>query len=348
MDDCAALRIHTTKKGIRKPIFFQTLFTLGFKNGSHKKGTGDFLCAAQQRDWTFFAPPPSATLTNTMNSNFDNAVLRASLEAAIDDSLEAEINDSLEAAIDDSLEVAIGVSLEAAIDEITPSDELPIKNKKLKNRNSRVKYRERRKKKRRLAAACLALQMAGNPTSDPDNNSLTAAPSPSTTTSWPPAGDGTFPLTLTKLTCAPPLKPTWTTDPPETLPPMTLTWKDIEEVLSPELTVNSIEPSFFMNGSRMTTTSHTTTLPGTAQTHEDIRSFGEQPSQNDQRHLEPECRSSSEHEKSRTISDVCQSLSPITSDIALNFSDEEEIGAWIWKTSRTARLSGANSSEELL
>jgi len=74
-----------------------------------------------------------------MNSNFDNAVLRASLEAAIDDSLEAEINDSLEAAIDDSLEVAIGVSLKAAIDEITPSDKLPIKNKKLKNRNSRVK-----------------------------------------------------------------------------------------------------------------------------------------------------------------------------------------------------------------
>jgi hypothetical protein len=93
---------------------------------------------------------------------------------------------------------------------------------------------------------------------------------------------------------------------------------------------------------------HNPTLPGTAQTHEDIHSFGEQPSQNGQRHFEPECHSSSEQEKSRMIPNVCQSLSPITSYIALNFSDEEEIGAWIWKTSRTARLSGANNSEELL
>jgi hypothetical protein len=58
-----------------------------------------FFALHNKGDWTFFAPPPSATLTNTMNSNFDNAVLRASLEAAIDDSLEAEIIDSLEVAI---------------------------------------------------------------------------------------------------------------------------------------------------------------------------------------------------------------------------------------------------------
>jgi hypothetical protein len=95
-----------------------------------------------------------------------------------------------------------------------------------------------------------------------------------------------------------------------------------------------------MNGSRMATTSHTTALPGTGKMHEDSCSFGEQPSQNGQQHFESECRSSSEHEK--------QSLTPIMSDIALNFSDEEEIGAWIWNTSRTARLSGAISSEELL
>ena len=133
-------------------------------------------------------------------------------EVVIGSSFEVVIGSSLEVAINDSLEVAIDDSLEAAINEISPSDELPIfpsdelpifpldelpifpsyelpifpldelpifpldelpiKNNKLKNRNSRVKYRERRKKKNRLAAACLALQMAGNPTSDPDNNPL--------------------------------------------------------------------------------------------------------------------------------------------------------------------------------
>jgi hypothetical protein len=41
---------------------------------------------------------------------------------------------------------------------ILPSDELPIKNNKLKNRNSRVKYRERRKKKNSLAAALVCPQ----------------------------------------------------------------------------------------------------------------------------------------------------------------------------------------------
>jgi hypothetical protein len=41
---------------------------------------------------------------------------------------------------------------------ILPLDELPIKNNKLKNRNSRVKYRERRKKKKHLAAAWLCPQ----------------------------------------------------------------------------------------------------------------------------------------------------------------------------------------------
>ncbi len=45
--------------------------------------------------------------------------------------------------------------------------------------------------------------------------------------------------------------------------------------------------------------------------------------------------------------DVSQSPSPITPGIALNFSDEEEIGDWIWKNSLTARLIGAKNSEEL-
>jgi hypothetical protein len=49
--------------------------------------------------------------------------------------------------------------------------------------------------------------MVGNPTLDPGNNPLTATLSPSAT-SCPPAGDGTFPSTLTKLTGTPPLKPT--------------------------------------------------------------------------------------------------------------------------------------------
>ena len=91
---------------------------------------------------------------------------------------------------------------------ILPLDELPIKNNNLKNRNSRIKYQERRKKKRCLAADCLVLQMVSNPMSDPDNNPLTAAPLLSTTTSCPPAGNETFPSMLTKLTGAPPLKPT--------------------------------------------------------------------------------------------------------------------------------------------
>ena len=128
-------------------------------------------------------------------------MISSSLEMAINDLLEVAINNSLEAAINEitpsdelpifpsdelpifpSDELPIFPSDELPIsplDEllflpldklpIFPSDELPIKNNKLKNRNSRNKYRERRKKKR-LAAACLALQMAGNPTSDPDNN----------------------------------------------------------------------------------------------------------------------------------------------------------------------------------
>jgi len=95
---------------------------------------------------------------------------------------------------------------------ILPLDELPIKNNKLKNKNSRVKYRERRKKK-------LALQMAGNPTSDPDNNPLTAAPSPSTTTSCPQACDGTLPpktaMTLPPITTG-------------TLPPTNRDWDHVE------------------------------------------------------------------------------------------------------------------------
>ena len=126
----------------------------------------------------------------------EEVVIGSSFEVVIGSSLEVVIGSSLEVAINDSLEMAIDDSLEAAINEISPSDELPIfpsdelpifpldelpifpldelpiKNNKLKNRNSRVKYRERRKKKNRLAAACLALQMAGNPTSDPDNNPL--------------------------------------------------------------------------------------------------------------------------------------------------------------------------------
>ncbi len=172
----------------------------------------------------------------------DNAAAEIgdSLEAEIDDSLVAvAINDSLEVVIDnslevvainDSLEVAIDNSLKEAIDEISPLDEfpilpldelpispsdelpilpldelpispldeLPIKNNKLKNRNSRVKYRERRKKEKRLAAACLA----GNPTSDPDSNPLTAAPSPSTSTSCPQACDGALPP-MTAMTLPP-------------------------------------------------------------------------------------------------------------------------------------------------
>ena len=162
-----------------------------------------------------------------------------SLEVAIDDSLEVVIGSSLEVAINDLLETTIDDSLEATINKISPSDklpifpldelpispldelpilpseelpilpldelpilpldELPIKNNKLKNRNSRVKYRERRKKNP-------ALQMAGNPTSNPDNNPLTAAPSPSTTTSCPQACDGTLPpmtaMTLPTITAA--------------------------------------------------------------------------------------------------------------------------------------------------
>ena len=126
----------------------------------------------------------------------EEVVIGSSFEVVIGSSLEVVIGSSLEVAINDSLEMAIDDSLEAAINEISPSDELPIfpsdelpifpldelpifpldelpiKNNKLKNRNSRVKYRERRKKKNRLAAACLALQMVGNPTSDPDNNPL--------------------------------------------------------------------------------------------------------------------------------------------------------------------------------
>ena len=75
------------------------------------------------------------------------AAINDSLEVAIYDSLEVVIGSSLEVAINDSLEAAIDDSLEATIKEISPSDELPIKNNKLKNRNSQVKYRERRKKK---------------------------------------------------------------------------------------------------------------------------------------------------------------------------------------------------------
>ena len=162
-----------------------------------------------------------------------------SLEVVIDNSLEVvAINDSLEVAIDNSLkeaideispldefpilpldelpispsdelpilpldELPISPSDELPIlplDElpISPLDELPIKNNKLKNRNSRVKYRERRKKEKRLAAACLA----GNPTSDPDSNPLTAAPSPSTSTSCPQACDGALPP-MTAMTLPP-------------------------------------------------------------------------------------------------------------------------------------------------
>jgi hypothetical protein len=146
-----------------------------------------------------------------IGSSFE-VVIGSSLEVAINDSLEVVIDNSLEAEINEispsdelpifpSDELPIFPSDELPIfpldelpifpsdelpilpldelpifplDElpIFPLDELPIKNNKLKNRNSRVKYRERRKKKNRLAAACLALQMAGNPTSDPDNNPL--------------------------------------------------------------------------------------------------------------------------------------------------------------------------------
>ena len=138
-----------------------------------------------------------------IGSSFE-VVIGSSLEVAINDSLEVVIDNSLEAAINEispsdelpifpSDELPIFPSDELPIfpldelptfpsdelpilplDElpIFPLDELPIKNNKLKNRNSRVKYRERRKKKNRLAAACLALQMVGNPTSDPDNNPL--------------------------------------------------------------------------------------------------------------------------------------------------------------------------------
>ena len=103
---------------------------------------------------------------------------RDNAEVKIGDSLmapdvrmeEVVIGSSFEVVIGSSLEVVIGSSLELPIFPsyelpIFPLDELPIKNNKLKNRNSRVKYRERRKKKNRLAAACLALQMVGNPTS---------------------------------------------------------------------------------------------------------------------------------------------------------------------------------------
>ena len=85
----------------------------------------------------------------------EEVVIGSSFEVVIGSSLKVMISSSLEMAINDLLEVAINNSLEAAINEITPSDELPIfpsdelpiKNNKLKNRNSRVKYRERRKKK---------------------------------------------------------------------------------------------------------------------------------------------------------------------------------------------------------
>ena len=108
----------------------------------------------------------------------EEVVIGSSFKVVIGSSLKVMISSSLEMAINDLLEVAINNSLEAAINEITPSDELPIfpldelpifpsdelpilpldelpifpldelpiKNNKLKNRNSRVKYRERRKK----------------------------------------------------------------------------------------------------------------------------------------------------------------------------------------------------------
>ena len=50
-----------------------------------------------------------------------------------------------------------------------PLDEVPKLNNKLKYKKSRDKFWERRKKIR-LAAACLALQLVGKPTSVPDNN----------------------------------------------------------------------------------------------------------------------------------------------------------------------------------
>ncbi len=171
-----------------------------------------------------------SSLEVMINNSLEVVAINDLLEAAIDDSLEAAIDDSLEAAIDDSLKVAINEISPSdelpispldelpispsdklpispsdelpisPLDElpILPLDELPIKNNKLKNRNSQVKYRERRKKEKRLAAAFLA----GNPTSDPDSNPLTAVTSPSMSTSCPQACDGALPP-MTAMTLPP-------------------------------------------------------------------------------------------------------------------------------------------------
>ena len=171
-----------------------------------------------------------SSLEVMINNSLEVVAINDSLEAAIDDSLEAAIDNSLKVAINeispsdelpispldelpispsDKLPISPSDKLPISpldelpispLDElpISPLDKLPIKNNKLKNRNSQVKYRERRKKEKRLAAAFLA----GNPTSDPDSNPLTAVTSPSTSTSCPQACDGALPP-MTAMTLPP-------------------------------------------------------------------------------------------------------------------------------------------------